>query len=230
MNRLTTMQCPNCGASVDIDMNRAYVFCSYCGCKIFNEREQMGLNIHLGHSDISAHTDIESIMAAAHHYISIKDYEQANETVTAALLSGMNDYRIYIAKAKINLLTDNNAGLFEDLAKLRSMEEDPSNGAEVRAAIVELMQCRGASGVTILHNATFHEFPGWVQYCVERGSDVNCVAGMNRVTPISIMFVPLANNLSRLDGTPFVRNKEAVKAIRRYLLSKGARDIHRPGY
>ena len=69
-----------------------------------------------------------------------------------------------------------------------------------------------------------------VVYCVEHGSDVNCIAGVNRVTPISIMFVPISNKLTGLGGTPFVHHKAAVKEIRRYLMSCGAKDSFRFGY
>ena len=69
-----------------------------------------------------------------------------------------------------------------------------------------------------------------VVYCVEHGSDVNCIAGVNRVTPISIMFVPISSKLTGLDGTPFVHHKAAVKEIRRYLMSCGAMDSFRFGY
>ena len=89
---------------------------------------------------------------------------------------------------------------------------------------------RGKNGVTALHISTFHEQMDMVVYCVEHGSDVNCIAGVNRVTPISIMFVPISNKLTGLGGTPFVHHKAAVKEIRRYLMSCGAKDSFRFGY
>lgn len=92
------------------------------------------------------------------------------------------------------------------------------------------MHYRGKNGVTALHISTFHEQMDMVVYCVEHGSDVNCIAGVNRVTPISIMFVPISSKLTGLDGTPFVHHKAAVKEIRRYLMSCGARDFFRFGY
>lgn len=92
------------------------------------------------------------------------------------------------------------------------------------------MHYRGKNGVTALHISTFHEQMDMVVYCVEHGSDVNCIAGVNRVTPISIMFVPISSKLTGLDGTPFVHHKAAVKEIRRYLMSCGARDSFRFGY
>ena len=92
------------------------------------------------------------------------------------------------------------------------------------------MHYRGKNGVTALHISTFHEQMDMVVYCVEHGSDVNCIAGVNRVTPISIMFVPISNKLTGLGGTPFVHHKAAVKEIRRYLMSCGAKDSFRFGY
>ena len=148
----------------------------------------------------------------------------------ATILSGTNDYRVFIPKSRIDLLTDNNKSLFENIRRLQILEKCQSYEKEVTKAVCELMQFRGANGVIALHNASFHELMDMVVYCVEHNSDVNCVAGMNRVTPISIMFVPVSPSLCKLDGTPFIRNKQKVKEIRRYLMSMGTRDSFRFGY
>ena len=129
----------------------------------------------------------------------------------------------------IALRLDHNRVLFECMDKLMALES-VQQGREVTDAICRLMNYRGINGVSVLHNATFHELYNIVVYCVEHGADVNMVAGMNQVTPISIMFVPVSRSLSRLDGTPFIRNKAAVKQIRRYLMDHGAYDNFRLGY
>ena len=69
-----------------------------------------------------------------------------------------------------------------------------------------------------------------VVYCVEHGGHLNLIHSVNRVTPISIMFVHRSSKLTGLDGTPFVHHKAAVKEIRRYLMSCGAKDSFRFGY
>lgn len=222
--------CVSCGAPLNVEMNREFIFCQYCGTKNMIESQEMKTNINLNGINIEAKTDVDSIIASAEYAISIAQYDKANEMLVAAIMAGTRDHRIFIAKAKIDLLVDNNKSLFESIRNLQKLERTQSQDNEVTNAVRELMSYRGLNGVTVLHNATFHELMDMVVFCVEHGSDVNCVAGMNRVTPISIMFVPVSKNLSKLDGTPFVRDKAKVKEIRRYLMSKGARDSFRFGY
>lgn len=222
--------CMSCGAALKVEINRSFIFCQFCGCRNEISSQEMKTKIDIGGISIQAKTDVENIISSAEYAISIKQYEKANEMLIASIMSGVNDYRIYILKARIDLLTDDNKSLFESLHKLRELEKNQSAECEVTNAVCELMKFRGMNGVTALHNATFHEKLELVVYCVEHKSDVNCVAGMNRVTPISIMFVKVSPTLSGLDGTPFVRNKQRVKEIRKYLMSKGARDVFRFGY
>ncbi len=222
--------CSSCGAPLNVNINRAFVFCTYCGCKNFIQEQQMSAQMNVGGMQIKANTDIESMLASAEYAIGIQQYDKANELLLSSIMSGNNDYRVYILKARIDLLTDNNNSLFQTMNKLIELERRQSPAGEVTIAIRNLMHVRGKNGVTVLHNATFHELYDMVVYCVNHGSDVNCIAGMNRVTPISIMFVPVSSSLSKLDGTPFVRNPVQVKRIRDYLLANGARDQRRRGY
>lgn len=222
--------CTSCGAPLSVELNRSFIFCQHCGCKNEIATQQMNTNIDIGGINVQAKTDIDNMLSSANYAVNIRQYDKANEILIASIMSGANDYRIYALKAKIDLLTDDNASLFENINKLRELEKCQSYEREVTNAVCELMRCRGLNGVTVLHNATFHELIDIVEFCVEHGSDVNCIAGMNKVTPISIMFVHISSSLSKLDGTPFIRNKDNVKAIRRYLISKGAIDRFRFGY
>lgn len=222
--------CMGCGAPLNVAINRSFIFCQMCGCRNEIANQTMETKMNLGNIEIAAKTDLDSMLNSAEYAVSIQQYDKANEMLLAAILSGVMDHRVYILKAKIDLLTDNNKSLFESIRKLQELERKQSGAQEVTAAVCELMHFRGINGVTVLHNATFHELMDMVVYCVEHRSDVNCIAGMNRVTPISIMFVPISPTLSKLDGTPFVRNKQMVKEIRRYLMSRGAHDGFRLGY
>ena len=230
MSEARVYYCMSCGAALKVELNRSFIFCQYCGCRNEIASQEMQTNINIGGINIQAKTDLENMLSSAQYAISIKQYDKANEMLMASIISGINDHRVYVLKAKIDLLTDDNGSLFESLSKLRELEKKQSAEQEVTKAVCELMSFRGMNGVIALHNATFHELYDMVEYCVEHNSDVNCVAGMNRVTPISIMFVDVSPSLQKLDGTPFIRNKNMVKQIRRYLLSKGARDRFRMGY
>ena len=221
--------CMSCGSPLNVEINRNMIFCMYCGAKNIISGQEMHTNFHVGGTTVQAQTNLESLLNSAEYAYRIGQYDRANETLMNLVMSGLNDYRIYLLKGKIDLMLDTNAQLFEDVRMLRKME-GMQRGNEVTLAIAELMQCRGINGVSVLHNAAFHEDMELVKFCVERGADVNLVAGMNRVTPVSIMFVPISASLSKLDGTPFVRNKEKVRQIRRYLMQHGARDQFRFGY
>ncbi|MCL1859149.1 MAG: hypothetical protein FWF92_07930 [Oscillospiraceae bacterium] len=229
MKNVTTIKCANCGADLNAEINREYIFCTYCGGKNRIESEEMKTNIKIGNISISAKTEVDNLISSAEYAINIKQFDKANEMLIASIMSGCEDYRVYICKAMIDLHTDDGKSLFTSLEKLKSIEMKQNNN-EVTQAICTLMSYRGINGVTALHNSTFHERFDMVVFCVEHGGDVNLIAGMNRVSPISIMFVPIAKTLSKIDGTPFIRNKEIVKQIRQYLMQHGAKDKWRMGY
>ena len=230
MSEGKVIYCTSCGAPLNVEMNRAFIFCQFCGSKNIIQSQEMNTSINIGGTNIKAKTDLDSMLNSAEYAVSIGQYDKANEMLIASIMSGCNDYRVFILKAKIDLLTDDNKSLIASLDRLRQFEQQQSNDREVTKAICELMQFRGMNGVIALHIATYHERFDYVVYCVEHGADVNCVAGMNQVTPISIMFVPADGSQSGLDGTPFYHHKQNVKQIRDYLLQHGARDKRRRGY
>ncbi|MDO4283179.1 MAG: hypothetical protein Q4D02_06030 [Clostridia bacterium] len=230
MSGTRTIHCVNCNAPITVEINRSRVFCNFCGAQNIIDNEEMKVNINVNSNmNIKAKTDDESLKRAVEFAISSKNFDRANELIMTSIITGTSDYYIYILKAMIDLQLDNNAALFESLDTIIEMEKVNSS-PKMQADIKKLMNYRGKNGVQVLHNATFHEKLDIVKYCVEHGADVNSVAGMNQVTPISIMFVPISSNLSKLDGTPFIRDKQKVKAIRDYLLQHGARDKSRFGY
>ena len=222
--------CSACGSPLNVDLNRAYVFCQYCGSKNIIPEERMRSTMNVQGVQIQANTDIESILRTADYATQVGQYAKADELLMTTIMSGCDDYRVFIQKAKIDLLQDQNKSFFETMTRLWELDRKQSAQEEVTRAICDLMKFRGKNGVIALHIATFHELMDWTVYFVQHGADVNYVAGMNRVTPISIMFVPISSSLSRLDGTPFIRNKTAVKQIRDYLMRCGAQDIRRRGY
>lgn len=230
MENIRTIHCVNCNAPITVEINRARVFCNFCGAQNIINSEEMKVNINVNNGvKIDAKTDNDSLKRAIEFAISSKNFAKAKELIMTAIITGTNDYYIYILKAMVDLQLDDNAGLFDALDNIIDMEKINSS-EKMKQDIKKLMSYRGKNGVQILHNATFHERLDIVKYCIEHGSDVNSVAGMNKVTPISIMFVPISSNLSKLDGTPFVRDKNKVKEIRNYLMNHGARDRARFGY
>lgn len=227
MEENKVLYCQSCGAPLKIVMNKPFVFCQFCGAKNIIDSQQMKAKIKFQNIDISANTETDSIIDSAEFAIQTKDFAKAKELIMAAIISGRNDYKIYVCKAHMDLLTDDNRGLFDDLEKLRKIEQKEKD-QEVTDAICELMQYKGINGVIALHNATFHERMDMVEFCVEHGADVNARAGMNNVSPISIMYVPISSATQNLNGTPFIRNKKTVKMIHDYLIAHGAYDDYKP--
>ncbi len=224
MSEAKILHCSGCGEALDVGINQSFVFCKYCGAKNIIDSQQMKSNVSFGNINISANVGTDNLIQTAEYAISVGDLQKASELLMSAVMSGNSDYRVYIYKAQIDLQMDDNKSLFESLEKLEQIEK--TNGSEeMSAAIKKLMAYRGTNGVIALHNAAFHERLDLVKFCVEHGADVNCHAGMNNVTPLTIMYVPIdPTTQSKLDGTPFVRNKEAVKQIREYLIANGAID------
>lgn len=224
MSEAKILHCSGCGEALDVGINQSFVFCKYCGAKNIIDSQQMKSNVRFGNINISANVGTDNLIQTAEYAISVGDLQKASELLMSAVMSGNSDYRVYIYKAQIDLQMDDNKSLFESLEKLEQIEK--TNGSEeMSTAIKKLMAYRGTNGVIALHNAAFHERIDLVKFCVEHGADVNCHAGMNNVTPLTIMYVPIdPTTQSKLDGTPFVRNKEAVKQIREYLIANGAID------
>lgn len=154
MSEARVLYCQSCGAMLNVEANRAYIFCQYCGAKNVIASEQMKTNINIGGIQITAKTEIENIIASAEYAVSIGQYSKANEMLVAAIMSGYDDYRIYITKAKIDLQLDHNRSLFESLRKLQQLEQRQNGNQAVTAAIREFMHYRGKNGVTALHIST----------------------------------------------------------------------------
>ena len=44
--KLVKLECPNCKAPLEIDQDRLFVFCQYCGTKILLDDEEQRININ----------------------------------------------------------------------------------------------------------------------------------------------------------------------------------------
>ena len=168
--------------------------------------------------------NIDQLIQSAEYAISVENFQQAKDFLVSAVADGRPDYRIYICHAHLGLKMDHGEILFDSLEKLQILEKrKPSE--TMTEDIKRLMSYRGVNGVTALHCAAYHERLDLVQFCVEHGADVNCIAGMNKVTPLTIMYVHVDSKAyTKLDGTPFIRDKEKVNEIRKYLIAHGATD------
>jgi hypothetical protein len=252
MNNPAHFRCSACGAGLDAEINREYIFCKYCGAKNRIDTETMRANINLGNINITAKTDLDSLISYVKYLIGVKQFDKANEIFTAAIISYCEDYRTYICKIMVDLHTNDINSMSYSIEKLRVLEST-QQGNEVTQAIKELMAYHGMNGITVLHIACFHGKYELVIFCVEHGSDVNAIANfgsismsklftevdirfiedakkMDKVTPITIMLLPANLMFPNLNRALFIENKNTIKTIRRYLMQHGAKDRPRMSY
>ena len=221
--QVITYRCGGCGAPLPININQQIIYCQHCGTA--NQIPQQAMNTTINYSgvQINAQTDTESILRSAEYLITCNQHEKAKDTLFTAIMSGADDYRIYLLKVKLDMWADEDMITFTDLDKLKTYEASNQNSdGTITRAICELMHYRGMNGITLLHLAAYQVMFDQVVYCVDHQSDVNSIAGSNQVTPISIMFRP--------ENARLQNNKAGVKAIRDYLMAHGARDFKRRGF
>lgn len=51
--KLTVLKCPECGATIEVEKNRDFNFCNYCGCKISLDdgKQEMTINKNTTHTE-----------------------------------------------------------------------------------------------------------------------------------------------------------------------------------
>ena len=77
--RLVNMTCPNCGAQLQIDADRAQVFCEHCGTKLYTG-EQMS------DGDVEKHeAEAAALLSEAQGYAEKKDYRNELRTLAKAM-------------------------------------------------------------------------------------------------------------------------------------------------
>jgi len=73
--KLVTVKCPECGATLDIEENRKYAYCSYCGTKILIHNENEHIYRHIDEAGIK--------QAETERIVKIKQIELAEKTRAA---------------------------------------------------------------------------------------------------------------------------------------------------
>lgn len=92
------LNCPNCGANIELDESREFGFCQYCGTKIVQDKiivEHRG-NIKIDHSD-----EINNLLYRAQEMMNFRDYKNAEFYYNKVL--ELDPYNM-IARNNINFL------------------------------------------------------------------------------------------------------------------------------
>ena len=107
--------CPNCGAVMEVDENREFAFCTYCGTKII-----LKSNVEINRS-----AEINNLLFRAHEYEEKKDYARAIEYCNHVLdidskneIARIMEQRLLSYIPKDNVIIKYNSSL-KDKFKLR---------------------------------------------------------------------------------------------------------------
>lgn len=94
------LTCPNCGAAMDLDENREFGFCSYCGTKVVQDKIVIE---HKGTVSISGIANEKSILKRMFIFLEDKDWNNADIYADKVLdINPQNSYA-YIGKLMLSL-------------------------------------------------------------------------------------------------------------------------------
>lgn len=70
------INCPNCGAEIELDSQREYGYCTYCGTKVVQEKIIVE---HRGTVNIDGVADLNALLERAYIFIEDGKFQQANQ-------------------------------------------------------------------------------------------------------------------------------------------------------
>ena len=76
------LKCPQCGADLNVEDNRDFMFCSYCGSKVTVEKQIVELQ---GSVTVDGIASADVILDRANIFLSNKEYDRAREYFDKAL-------------------------------------------------------------------------------------------------------------------------------------------------
>lgn len=79
---MVVLTCPNCNAQMEIEENRQFVFCQYCGTKIANLAQKVELS---GQVNLDRSSEINNLVLRAMEFEGRGDYARASEYCTRIL-------------------------------------------------------------------------------------------------------------------------------------------------
>ena len=93
-----TLNCPNCGANIEIDENREFGFCTYCGTKIVQDKIVVE---HRGSVAIEHKDEINNLLLRAEEMMNKRLYDHAERYYNRVL---DYDYNNQTARTAMNML------------------------------------------------------------------------------------------------------------------------------
>ena len=72
--KLKVLKCPECGANIELEENRDFCFCSYCGCKIILDSQKQEITIN-------KNIKVNKTVSYTNHYINEAEVIEAKAKV-----------------------------------------------------------------------------------------------------------------------------------------------------
>lgn len=88
---IIALKCPECNGDIQLDDNREFGFCQYCGTKIL-------LNSERNNRKIEKREEKENLVRLAHIEIELGNYVEAREACAKALEIDATDWKIFFDK------------------------------------------------------------------------------------------------------------------------------------
>ncbi len=94
------LNCPNCGANIELSEDREYGFCSFCGTKVVQEKVIIE---HRGHISIDGIADTDALLDRAFLFLEDGDFAKATDYLEKVLDINPRCSRAYIGKLMCQL-------------------------------------------------------------------------------------------------------------------------------
>lgn len=140
---MTELKCPNCNAEIQLDDEREFGFCQYCGTKI--QLNQTILHKHSGEVKLDGISTVRSLCKKGFMEIEAKDFYAASDTFDKAAEMDCDDIFVIIGKmltkAKRNAYGQPFATMFDEFfyKRLKGYSDDIS---KEEMAVINANNCK----------------------------------------------------------------------------------------
>lgn len=140
---MTELKCPNCNAEIQLDDEREFGFCQYCGTKI--QLNQTILHKHSGEVKLDGISTVRSLCKKGFMEIEAKDFYAASDTFDKAAEMDCDDIFVIIGKmltkAKRNAYGQPFATMFDEFfyKRLKGYSDDIS---KEEMAVINTNNCK----------------------------------------------------------------------------------------
>ena len=171
--------CKSCGGPLEIPMNTGRVKCPYCGCMNVFESEELKATFNYGDRiNIESRTNLDNLIHQIKFEMTSGNYNKADSLIDTVILSmprDNRDYRVYLLKADLASHRNKPMEFINCINEAFIIEsENESIADEAHKDLCEYMSKKCSKMIPLQHGVLFRQV-GFVQKCLEHGSDPNIV-------------------------------------------------------